>query len=262
MSTRTPSSTSSGPPWVLIGVVAVVAAAAIMATVIAVTGGDSSAPPEYAEAPGEPGQIASVAVDGDVLPPHPGNGGEDVAVTQGLTAPPVRGQNFEGESMTITPGDGTPKMMVFLAHWCPHCQDEVPVIQDWLDDGNLPDGVEMVAVSTAVGRVSGNYPPSEWLEGEGWTVPTMVDQNEGDGSAGLVARAYGLSGFPYFVAVDGNGTVVFRGSGELSQEELSSLAGALAAGGSDEDLSDIESDESTELDEDGNPVTSTTAAPE
>lgn len=253
MSNRTPgSSGSSGPPWVLIGVVAVVAIAAIMATFIAVAGGDDSDIPDLAASPGEPGQVAAVGIDGDPLPRH----GSTPDPAEGMIAPPVRGQQFDGTAMTIDPGDGRAKMIVFVAHWCPHCQAEVPVIQDWLDEGNLPDEVDIYAVSTDVNKVNGNYPPSSWLESEGWTVPTMADDTEN-----RVAAAYGLSGYPFFVALDATGAVVFRGSGELEPEQLTAIADALAGTGAD-DLDDVESDESTEVDEEGNPVTTSTAPPE
>ena len=64
-------------------------------------------------------------VTGDPLPVYAA-GQEDVSV--GLTAPTVEGADWEGNPVTIEP-DGTPKILVFLAHWCPHCQAEVPVIQ-------------------------------------------------------------------------------------------------------------------------------------
>ena len=74
-------------------------------------------------------------VTGDPLPVYAA-GQEDVSV--GLTAPTVEGADWEGNPVTIEP-NGTPKIIVFLAHWCPHCQADVPVIQQWVNDGNLPD---------------------------------------------------------------------------------------------------------------------------
>jgi hypothetical protein len=63
----------------------------------------------------------------------------------------------------------------------------------------------------------GNWPPGEWLVDEGWTQPTMVDP---DGSA---AETWGLTSFPYFVAIDANGDVVARASGELTTAQFEEL---------------------------------------
>jgi hypothetical protein len=78
--------------------------------------------------------------------------------------------------------------------------------------------VEILSVSTAVSPDRLNYPPSAWLEREDWAVPVLVD--DADGS---VAQAFGLSAFPFFVAVDAGGEVVARGSGELDREALGQL---------------------------------------
>ena len=32
-------------------------------------------------------------------------------------------------------------MVVFLAHWCPHCNAEIPVLNEWRDSGEIPDGL-------------------------------------------------------------------------------------------------------------------------
>jgi thiol-disulfide isomerase/thioredoxin len=114
-------------------------------------------------------------------------------------------------------------MIMFVAHWCPHCQVEVPVVQQWVDDGGLPDGVDLVAVSTAIDSRRPNYPPGAWLEREGWTAPVLVDGND----AG--ARAAGLSAYPFFVGVDADGEVVGRVSGELTADQLDTIAADLVA---------------------------------
>jgi cytochrome c biogenesis protein CcmG, thiol:disulfide interchange protein DsbE len=140
-----------------------------------------------------------------------------------MTLPTLTGSDQAGEPLTIAP-DGRPKMIVFVAHWCPHCQREVPVVQQWIDDGGLPAGVELVSVSTAIDANRPNYPPDRWLADEGWTAPVLVD---GDNTA---AEAAGLSVYPFFVAVGGDGTVVQRTSGELSTAQLDDIASTLAEG--------------------------------
>lgn len=111
--------------------------------------------------------------------------------------------------------------MLFVAPWCPHCQREVPFIVDHLGANPLPDDVELVTVSTSVDEKAPNYPPDEWLDEEGWPFPVLADAESGD-----AATAYGLTAFPYFVAIDAEGTVVERASGELTAEQLDALVEA------------------------------------
>ena len=54
------------------------------------------------------------------LPPYDATLAEDPAV--GMTIPTVTGTDFDGNDITITGDDGKAKVIVFVAHWCPHCQ--------------------------------------------------------------------------------------------------------------------------------------------
>ena len=162
---------------------------------------------------------AAVQVDGEPLPPYPEDGGlfanpaSDPAV--GMTPPTLTGQSFDGEDITIEPGTGTPMVVVFATHWCGHCQKEIPEIQSWLDDGGLPEGVQLNLVNTAVQADQNNYPPSGWLSGVGWSQPVLLDNP--DQAAG---NSWGLTGFPYMVFLDADGKVVQRASGELPNEQF------------------------------------------
>jgi thiol-disulfide isomerase/thioredoxin len=121
--------------------------------------------------------------------------------------------------------DGRAKIILFLAHWCPHCQAEVPIVQSWVNAGSLPVDVDLYAVATSIDRMRPNYPPSKWLEDEGWTEPILVDDE-----LTSVARAYGLNAFPYWVLVAADGTVWGRLSGRLGVTELDQLTGSLREG--------------------------------
>lgn len=194
---RTPQRRHLGP------VVLVAAGALIVAAAIAIlaTGGND-----------EPQAVppAHVRVTGESLPPFAE--GEDPAV--GMPAPTLQGEDFEGAPMTIG-DDRRPKAIVFLAHWCPHCQREVPLIQNWLETAGAPEGVDLYSVATSIDPSEPNYPPDAWLHREGWTVPVLVDDSNNS-----AATAYGLTAFPYFVFVDAEGTVVARTTGEITIEQL------------------------------------------
>lgn len=179
-------------------------------------------PATTAGEPGAPTTTQPLSAPGSTPLPRFENPADDSAV--GMIIPTIEGKNIQGEPMTIG-ADGKAKIVMFVAHWCSHCQVEVPAIVDHLKDTPMPDDVELVAVSTAVDEAAPNYPPVRWLKREGWKVPTMAD------SADQVAGTYyGLSGFPFFVATDADGKVVFRTSGEISMDQFDDLVEAAQSG--------------------------------
>ena len=163
---------------------------------------------------------AAVSVSGTALMPY-AHGGSDRSI--GATAPAVRGTTFAGTPLSIV-NDGHAKAFIFLAHWCPHCRDEVPKIVSWLKAGGDVHGVDLYAVSTWASAAQANYPPGPWLEREHWTIPTLVD----DGTS-TVANAYGLVETPMFVFVSRSGAVVQRVTGELSTSDLEKVLARTAA---------------------------------
>ncbi|MBK5266258.1 MAG: redoxin family protein [Acidimicrobiia bacterium] len=161
-------------------------------------------------------QTADVTVTGVALPEY---GQPDGGV--GLTPPVLSGASFDGSPVTIDPADGA-QVVLFVTHWCSHCQNEIPVVVDWLAAGGLPDGVKLTVVSTAVSSGQPNYPPSEWLARENVTVPILLDD-----AAGNAAGSYGLTFFPYIVTIGASGKVVTRVTGELPASALDALVANL-----------------------------------
>lgn len=151
-----------------------------------------------------------VEVVGDALPQFQS---PDADAAVGLAAPLLEGASFDGTPMTIGgPTDG-PTMVVFLAHWCPHCNREVPALIELEEQGGIPDDLDVVAVSTAVRADGENYPPSQWVVDMGWPWPVMADSD-----AATALTAYGASSFPFTVLLDDQGEVIARRSGESSAE--------------------------------------------
>jgi thiol-disulfide isomerase/thioredoxin len=201
--------------FIWIGIIVVVVALGIVALVVARGSGSDGSSSSGTTKP------ADCSGSGN-LPQFESSDG-DTAVCR--TIPKLSGDNVvTGKPMSIS-ADGSPKVIMFVAHWCPHCQREVPVITQHLAETGMPKGVDLVAVSTGVQPEAPNYPPKAWLKRVKWPVPTMADT---DDSAG--AQAYGLSSYPYFVAVDKDGKVVYRTSGELSIEAFDALVDAARTG--------------------------------
>lgn len=223
----TTTSKRSGPPtssnygFILVVVGIIVLGLLAVAVLATNRGGDSVAVTEE--------QTAAVEIDGAGLTVMPegvniGTAANDPAV--GLTAPSLTATDFEGKEITIG-ADGRPKAVYFLAHWCPHCQAEVGLVQELIDNGGLPDGLDLYAVSTAVDEGRGNYPPQSWLLDEGFEPITVRD----DGASSAFT-AFGGSGFPYVVYLDGENRLLARSAGQLDAETITNLWVETAASGS------------------------------
>ena len=167
-------------------------------------------------------QNGPITVTGTPLVPYEASGEDDPAV--GTASPVISGESFDGSQITIgEPTDG-PTMVVFLAHWCPHCNDEIPELISLYDEGSLPEELGVVGVSTAVDAGAPNYPPSEWIDDRGWPWPTMADDDV------LTAiSAMGGTSFPFVVVLDSDGTVLARRPGQATgADTLAFLDEALA----------------------------------
>ena len=156
-----------------------------------------------------------VEVIGEALEPFASPDG-DPAVDQ--IAPTLNGKSFDGTPISITPGDGRQYMVVFLAHWCPHCNAEIPQLIKWKESGSVPEGLQVIGISTSVASDRPNYPPSEWILATGWPWPIIADSEALD-----AAKAFGVTGFPFFAVIDGDGTVKVRVSGEVEPDVLDEI---------------------------------------
>jgi hypothetical protein len=99
----------------------------------------------------------------------------------------------------------------------------VPLLVDYLDSTGMPEGVAIVGLSTSITPTAENYPPSEWLESEGWTPQTLNDD-----ANSTALGALGMGNFPGFVFVDAEGVVVQRMTGEIPIATFDDIVNALA----------------------------------
>jgi thiol-disulfide isomerase/thioredoxin len=182
---------------------------ALLVTILLTFSGNSGATES-----GEP------TVTGNALPVLQDNA-SDPAI--GLPIPEVAGADFAGNRVTIA-RDGRAKVIVFLAHWCPHCQYEAPILRDFVDQGLVPDTVDFYSVTTGISATRDNYPPSEWLEREGWNIPLIVDD-----TGNTVGEAFGLSAYPFWVIVGPDDTVLGRLAGRIEADNLPALFDGVAA---------------------------------
>lgn len=208
--TKKRPATPSRLPMIL-GALAVVVLAVVIAVMTATDSGSAISVEDFAGSP---------EVTTDPLPQFAGDPASDPAI--GTRAPTVAGESVDDEPVTIG-ASGQPQLLVFLAAWCPACQAELPELVEWLDGGNLPDEVELTAVLTGLDNTRPNWPPTDWLDDEGYTGRTIVDAADS-----TIANAYGMSGTPFWVGIDADGNVAFRASGRLDMSQVQAVADSLA----------------------------------
>jgi len=223
--------TSSPTKWIVAGIAVVL----VVIAAIAIVGGGSdkgsdtagSATSVASDSSGESATKAAeyqpVTFTGTALPALEDSVpvvGTDPAV--GTPAPVLKGFSFNGMEMTIK-ATGKPMLLVFLAHWCPHCNAEIPRLIEWKASGDLPETVQVIGITTGSRDDQANWPPSEWIVNMEWPWPVMADSEAQD-----AALAMGVSGYPGLVLIGGDGKVLARRSGEASISELNDwLAAAL-----------------------------------
>ena len=196
-------------------IAAIVALVVVGAAAVAIGSGGGGDPAGISDA--DLKQYQPVQVSGTPLPAMPEDDSADVAI--GEKVPVVSGFDFAGKEVSLdVAASGKPTLVVFLAHWCPHCNREIPRILEVDADGGFPDGLRVVGVATGSRADQPNWPPSSWLEAMGWKWERMADSETAD-----AFMAYGGTSYPTMVFVNGDGTVRNRVSGETDTDTLKGL---------------------------------------
>jgi thiol-disulfide isomerase/thioredoxin/outer membrane murein-binding lipoprotein Lpp len=146
------------------------------------------------------------------LPAYPASG-PDPAV--GLTIPDITGtDHYTGDEIRLGVGDQATITMVW-AHWCPYCQQELPMLQDVVTSGALDefDGVRIQTVSTFIDDSRPN-PLGPYLDELALDVPVLVDDD------GSVAAQLGMAAVPAWIVTSPDGEVLGRFSGAIGEESF------------------------------------------
>ena len=155
----------------------------------------------------------SVEIQGDALPPLGDRG--DSAI--GTKAPIIRGISLEGDEIYIG-GEGYYSLIIVLAHWCPHCRNEVRELTKFLKDVEVPSNLKLISLATSIRSDRPNYPPHEWFEQEKWPLPVVVDTSQSE-----IAIHYGVTSYPFFILIDDKGNIQSRRPGRLGIEGFENL---------------------------------------
>ncbi len=111
-------------------------------------------------------ETGAVTVEGDPLPQYSG-GSVDTAI--GDPIPTLSGVTFDGSSVTIVP-TGKPLAVMFVAHWCPHCQAEVPRVVELAKTGAFK-GIDVATVATGTNAEVPELSPVRLVEARALAVP-------------------------------------------------------------------------------------------
>lgn len=136
---------------------------------------------------------------------------------RGMTLGAISGiDGYTEEVVSVDPADGTRRIWMVWAHWCPFCQQELPLLSDWYPTIEDEYDTEMVTVSTNIDPSRGN-PLPQYLADEQFPFTVVVDPQS------QLAVQMGVSAFPFWVITDGDGEVLLRTTGLLQVQQVQNL---------------------------------------
>lgn len=222
------TSRSKNTPVIVAGVVVLLLVVAVIA--VLATGGSSDEATDGATGTDDrlPAllrpEVRPIEIEGDPLPAFSADA-PDAAI--GVRPPLLVGEDTTGRVHTVSPDIEGSVLLVFLAHWCPACNQEVPVLVDLAEAGMIAEDLKVYAVVTAMDPSRPNFPPSRWLTDLNWPYEVIMDEPDLDRSQWIAAEAFGLTSFPYLVAIK-DGVVVDRWSGASPPAELAARIAAVS----------------------------------
>ena len=131
-----------------------------------------------------------------------------------IIIPDIEGISISGEPFKIQ-NDGRKKIILFLAHWCPHCQVEGEVFESWIKTRGVPEDFDIYSIATANNPSQEKYPPETWLKEGNWEFPTIIDTDSDN-----IAKIFGVTSFPYWVLVDSENKILTRLTGTFKEEDI------------------------------------------
>jgi thiol-disulfide isomerase/thioredoxin len=124
----------------------------------------------------------------------------------GSEAPEFTADTVDG-SVTVGGGSVDATMLVFFASWCPHCQNEAPIISDLENEYE-----DLQIVMVGVDNAQGDNPDKvrQFMERYDIQSPAVYEPSRGP--------EYQVPGYPTVYVLDGNGETVAANSGEAPKE--------------------------------------------
>lgn len=126
-------------------------------------------------------------------------------IPKGQQAPGFTAETVDGGSVSVQDGNAEPTMLVFFATWCPHCNNEAPVISELESEY---EDLEVVMVG-----IDGQDDPGkvrQFVEKYSIESPAVYQPSLG--------QDYQVSGYPTVYVLDAEGKVVAANAGEAPRE--------------------------------------------
>lgn len=147
------------------------------------------------------------------------------SVTQSGLAPdftlPIVGPNGEtGQTLTLSAFRGKVVLLEFMEPWCPHCQNEAPVLASVYSEYGKQNVVFISVAGPWNGATASDAASFITQYGTNWNY--VYD------SSGTIFSEYGVNSTPTFYIIAPNGSVATTFTGEQTADTLS---GALVAAG-------------------------------
>jgi cytochrome c biogenesis protein CcmG, thiol:disulfide interchange protein DsbE len=160
------------------------------------------------------GPSSSVELPEGYLPSFDPTLANDPAI--GMVLGPLSVTSYpDGTSEIVDPSDGLPRVWLVWAHWCPHCQAELPALAEVYPQ-IADSSVGLVTISTNQDPSRGN-PQDEYLASSDFPFTVFIDSND------AAAAQMGVASFPSWMITDGDGSVVSRWSGEIGADTMVQL---------------------------------------
>lgn len=112
----------------------------------------------------------------------------------GAQAPEFTADTVDGGSVSAGGGGSDATMLVFFATWCPHCQEEAPIISDLENEYN-----DLKIVMVGIDAAQGDNPEKvrEFAQQYDIQSPAVYQPS--------LAAEYQVTGYPAVYVLDGNG---------------------------------------------------------
>jgi thiol-disulfide isomerase/thioredoxin len=157
------------------------------------------------------------------LPPYPTSGADPAVQTRMALGEITGNEYYSGAPLTVSPDGEKATVWLVWAHWCPHCQDELPELSAfWADSAEQFPNVDVVTITSSIDPTRGN-PLEAYLDGSGFTFPVLVDQDN------ELATTMGTTAFPFWVVTGPDGRVLLRRPGALGLDQMAGLFGSVDA---------------------------------
>ncbi len=121
----------------------------------------------------------------------------------GAQAPEFTVETVDGGNVSVGGGDYTATMLVFFATWCPHCQNEAPIISDMEEEYE-----DLRIIMAGIDNTQGDNPQEvrDFVDEYDISSPAVYEPSLG--------VEYQVSGYPTVYFINGSGEIVAANSGE------------------------------------------------